>query len=208
VESPPRPGRAAALPAVRRSRWGSGSRSASAAELRADLRGSVVLTGVLLLAGLPAGVLWWVLAPRATFEVTADGPVALGRPSAELLIADDGVFTLLLAALGLAAGMVAWRLRRRRGVATVLALAVGLVLASLVAWQLGELLGPGPAPAELTDVGARVTTPLQLSSPAALAVAPFVAVLVYVVSTLLAAAEDLGRAGPAPGPLPRPPAVP
>ena len=195
-------------PPVRPARWGAGPRWSGRAELRADLRGSLVLAGVLLLAGVAAGLLWWALAPRATFEVTEEGPVAVGRPSAELLFADDGVYTLVLAGLGLVAGLVAWRLRRRRGVATVLALTVGTVLASLAAWQLGELLGAGPSPAALADVGTRVITPLQLGSPAALAVAPFLAVLAYVVSTLLTAAEDLDRPDPVPpapsagGPLP------
>ena len=198
-----------APPPVRPARWGAGAPWSSRDELRADLRGSVVLAGVLLLAGVAAGLLWWVLAPRATFEVTADGPVPVGRPSPELLIADDGVYTLLLGGLGLVAGLVAWRLRHRRGVATVLALAVGTVLASLAAWQLGELLGAGPSPAELAAVGTRVTTPLRLGSPAALAVAPFLAVLAYVVSTLLSASDDLDRPDPVPaapvdgGPLPK-----
>jgi energy-converting hydrogenase Eha subunit A len=202
VDSTPAPA-SAGPPPVRPARWGAGAPWPGRAELRADLRGSLVLAGVLLLAGVPSGLLWWALAPRATFEVTADGPVPVGHPSAELLVADDGVYTLVLAGLGLVAGLVAWRLRRRRGVATVLALAVGTVLASLVAWQLGELLGAGPSPAELAAVGTQVITPLRLGSPAALAVASFLAVLAYVVSTLLTAAEDLDRPDPAPA---RPPA--
>ncbi|MDP9427715.1 MAG: ABC transporter permease [Actinomycetota bacterium] len=185
-------------PPVRPARWGTGAPWDGGAELRADLRGSVVLAGVLVLTGVAAGLLWWALAPRATFEVTGEGPVPVGRPSAELLVADDGVYTLVLAGLGLLAGLVAWRLRRRRGVATVLALTAGTLLAALVAWQLGELLGAGPSEAELTAVGTRVITPLQLRSPAALAVAPFLAVLVYVVATLLTAAEDLDRPDPTP----------
>ncbi len=207
VDSPPAAA-PAGPPPVRPARWGAGPPWPGRAELRADLRGSLVLAGVLTLAGIAAGLLWWALAPRATFEVTADGPVPVGHPSAELPIADDGVFTLVLAGLGLVAGLVAWRLRRRRGVATVLALAVGTLLASLAAWQLGELLGAGPSPAELAAVGTRVITPLELGSPAALAVAPFLAVLGYVVSTLLSTSEDLDRPDPAPaaplaaGPLP------
>jgi hypothetical protein len=185
-------------PPVRPARWGAGAPWPGRAELRADLRASLVLAGLLTLTGVAAGLLWWGLAPRATFAVTADGPVPVGRPSPELSFADDGVFTLVLAALGLVAGLVAWRLRRRRGVATVLALAVGTVLASLAAWQLGELLGAGPSPAELAAVGTQVVTPLELGSPAALAVAPFLAVLGYVVATLLTAAEDLDRPDPAP----------
>ena len=185
-------------PPVRPARWGAGARWSGGAELRADLRSSLALTAGLLLAGVPTGLLWWALAPRATFEVTEEGPVPVGRPSAELLVADDAVYTLVLAGLGLVAGLAAWRLRRRRGVATVLALAVGTLLAALVAWQLGELLGAGPTPAQLTDVGTEVVTPLRLSSMASLAAALFLAVLGYVVSTLLTPAEDLDRPGPAP----------
>jgi hypothetical protein len=202
-------------PDGRRPRLPAGPRWPGAAELRADRRSALTLTGLLLLAGLPAGLLWWALAPRAQFEVTVDGPVVLGRPSAELLAADDGVFTLVLAGLGLVAGGIGWALRRRRGVATVLALALGTLLAALLAWQVGELLGAGPTDAELADVGAQVTTALALHSLAALAVGPFCAVLVYVVATLMAPAEDLDRSGPDPGawpagaagPVPDPPEV-
>jgi hypothetical protein len=199
VDSAPLSGPAGPPPSAVRG----GARWPGAAELRADLRSSLLLTGLLLLSGVPAGLLWWALAPRAQFEVTADGPVVVGRPSAELLIADDGVFTLVLAGLGAAAGLLAWRLRRRRGVGTLLGLAAGALLAALVAWQLGELLGPAPSPAQLADVGARVTTGLSLGSMAALAVGPFAAVLGYVVATLFAASEDLDRPDPAPAvPLP------
>ncbi|NEK58573.1 hypothetical protein GCU56_11905 [Geodermatophilus sabuli] len=194
MDSAPVPGPAGPPPTAR----AGGRRWPGAAELRADLRGSLLLAGLLLVTGVPAGLLWWALAPRARFEVTADGPVVVGRPPAELLVADDGVFTLVLTGLGLLAGLVAWRLRRRRGVGTLLGLAAGTLLAALVAWQLGELLGPGPTQGQLTDVGARVTTGLSLGSMAALAVGPFAAVLVYVVATLFAAAEDLDRPDPAP----------
>ena len=197
MDSPAAPA-PAGPPPVRPARWSAGARWSGGAELRADLRSSLALTGVLLLAGVPAGLLWWALAPRATFEVTEEGPVPVGRPTAELLVADDAVYVLVLAGLGLVAGLAAWGWRRRRGVATVLALAVGTLLAALVAWQLGELLGTGPTPDQLTDVGTQVVTPLRLSSMAALAVAPFLAVLGYVVATLLTPAEDLDRPGPAP----------
>jgi LPXTG-motif cell wall-anchored protein len=191
-------------PAARRPRPHADARWPGAAELRADRRSSLLLTGALLLAGLPAGLLWWALAPRAQFEVTADGPLVLGRPSAELLAADDGVFTLVLAGLGLLAGAVGWALRRRRGVGTLIALALGTLLAALAAWQLGQVLGAGPTEVQLADVGTQVTTALTLNSLPALAVGPFTAVLVYVVATLLAPAEDLGRPAPAPSVVPPP----
>jgi hypothetical protein len=162
-------------------------------ELRADLRSSGWLVLALALAGLPAGLLWWVLAPRADYRITADGPVVIGQPTEELLVADDVVFVLVLAGLGLVAGAAAWRLRRHRGVATLLALAVGMGLAGAVAWQLGELLGAGPTEADLTAVGGVVTTSLTLGSLPALAVGPFTAVLAYVVAVLYVADDGLGR---------------
>jgi LPXTG-motif cell wall-anchored protein len=184
---------AAGRPAERRAaavagRWG------GVAELRADLVPTLRLTALLVLAGIPAGLLWWWLAPREDYRVLADGGVeALGKTSSELFAADDGVFVLILGGLGLLAGIGGWLLRRRRGVTLLAALAVGTGLAGVLAWQLGELLGPGPTADDLTDVGATVTTRLELASMPALAVAPFMAVLVYVVATLLAAGEDLGR---------------
>ncbi|MGY1706927.1 DUF2567 domain-containing protein [Geodermatophilus sp. SYSU D00697] len=186
------------LGAPRRVLRAGGPRWPGAAELRADLRSALGVAGLLLLCGLPAGLLWWALAPRARFQVTRDGPVPIGRPSAELLVADDGVFTLVLAGLGLLAGILAWRMRRRRGVAVLLALAVGALLAGVLAWQLGELLGAGPTRAQLADVGTEVTTGLRLNSIAALAVGPFSAVLAYVLGTLFAPAEDLDRPDPSP----------
>ena len=162
-------------------------------EVRADLRSALLLVAVLALTGIPAGLLWWGLAPRADFRVTESGPVPVGDPPLELSVAGDSVLALILAGLGLLAGAAAWGLRRRRGVATVAALALGAGLAALLAWQVGELLAPGPTEAELADVGGLVTTPLSLAALPALAVAPFCAVLAYLVAVLVARTDDLGR---------------
>ena len=166
--------------------------------MRADVRSSLRLALVLTVAGVPAGLAWWGLAPRADFRITDAGPEPVGTPSGELLIADDAVFVLVLAVVGLIAGLAAWRVRRRRGVATVVALAAGAVATSVVAWQVGELLGTGPTEAQIGDVGAVVTTSLTLGSPPAIAVAPFTAVLVYVVRALMADDDGLGRTGDRP----------
>jgi hypothetical protein len=145
-----------------------------------------------------AGLLWWWLAPRADFRITSSGPQAIGDPSEELLVADDSVFALIVTAFGLVAGATAWFLRRRRGVATVLALAVGGSAMAAVAWQFGEFLGAGPTHAQLSDVGRVVTTSLTLGSLPALALAPFGAVLAYLVPVITAHQDDLGRT-PDPG---------
>jgi hypothetical protein len=82
-----------------------------------------------------------------------------------------------------------------------------MLAAGVVAWQLGEWAGPAPTKAQLADVGATVTTALSLGATAALAVGPFVAVLVYLVATTFTARDDLGRAEEPP-PAVRPPLPP
>jgi uncharacterized protein DUF2567 len=165
---------------------------------RDDLRSALVTVLALAVSGLVAGGLWLWLAPRADYRVTATGVEPIGAaPSPELFMADDGVFVLIMAGLGLLAGTAVWSRRRRRGALTLAALAVGMLIAGLIAWQLGEWAGRGPTEADLADVGATVTTALSLGATAALAVGPFFAVLAYLVATSLTPREDLGRPEPA-----------
>jgi hypothetical protein len=173
-------------------------------ELRGDWRVLVTLLLALAVLGAPLGVLWWGVAPRADFRITGDGPTVIGHPSEELLAADDAVFVLILGAFGLLAGLAAWLVRRCRGVAGLLGAVFGSLAASAVAWQVGELLGPGPSKAALQHVGGRVTTGLSLGSLPALAVGPFLAALVYVVAALFARSDALGRAAPPPATAPAP----
>ena len=163
-------------------------------EVRQDLRIGRGLLAGLALAGVPAGVLWWLLAPRAVYRVTEAGPVPVGTPPLELQVGGDVVLAFVLLGLGALAGAVAWLLRRGRGVGMLLVLAVGTSLAAVIAWQTGELLGAPPSEAMLTEIGAQVTTGLRLASLPVLAAAPFAALLLYLAGALLAA-DDLGRTG-------------
>ncbi|MGY1835397.1 hypothetical protein ACI79P_09820 [Blastococcus sp. SYSU DS0510] len=162
-------------------------------EVRQDLHAARTLVVGVALAGLPVGALWWLLAPRAELRVTETGPVVVGPPAAEVRVADDAVLVLLLLGLGLLAGAAAWRVRRARGVGMLVALSVGGSVAAVLAWQTGELLAPSPTEAQLSEVGAQVTTGLVLSSLPGLAAAPFAALLVYLGCALLAADDGLGR---------------
>ncbi len=169
-------------------------------ELRADLRPGVWLALALAGVGVPAGLVWWALAPRADFRITEDGPVVVGSPSSELLVADDAVFVLVLAVVGLLAGAAAWLLRRHRGVALLVALALGTAASGGIAWLVGEMLGEGPTQEQLAEVGGTVTTGLDLGATAALAVAPFLALLVYVLGVIVNAHDGLGRVDASPAP--------
>lgn len=175
-----------AAPAAARASW------RGWAEVRSDLRSALRVAVLVALAGLPAGVLWWALAPRVDFVVTDAGPESIGDYSGEFRVADDAVLAFVLLGVGLVAGLATWSFYRRRGVAAVLALAVGGSVAAVLAWQLGEVLGAGPTEAQAAE-GARLTTALQLGAVPALALAPFAALLVYLAATLLTADDGLGR---------------
>jgi hypothetical protein len=162
------------------------------AEVRSDLRASLRAALLIALAGLPAGMLWWVLAPRVEFVVTDAGPQPIADYSEEFRMAGDAVLALVLLGVGLVAGLATWFFFRRRGVGAVLALAVGGTLAAVLAWQLGEVLGAGPTEAQ-ASVGARLTTALQLGSLPVLALASFAALLVYLAAAVLAREDALGR---------------
>jgi hypothetical protein len=183
-------------PAVEPSPPAAAPRSSPWAEARRDWRSFLGLLGGLAVAGVPLGVLWWALAPRAEYRITGSGPVAIGNPSEELLVADDVVFVLIVAGVGLLAGVLTWLVRRRRGVAVLSGVAFGMLAASTVAWQVGELLGPPPTRAALTHVGSKVTTSLTLGMLPALAVGSFFAVLVWLIGALYARSDGLGRTVP------------
>lgn len=84
-------------------------------------------------AGIPAGVLWWLCAPGgALFADAADASVWFPR---EATLAAIGV------ALGIATGLVVAR-RLAEGIGwRIIAAVAGSATASVLAWQLGQLLG-------------------------------------------------------------------
>lgn len=104
------------------------------------LAGTAVATGVAV-QGVPMGLLWSALAPRARVVVLAGGP-GLADPNTKAFIGADGTFLLLTAAAGLVCGVLALLMGgRRHGVATALGLAVGGLVASYVAWRVGHRIG-------------------------------------------------------------------
>ena len=59
-------------------------------------------------------------------------------------MADDGVFVLILAGVGLLAGLAVWLHRRRRGVLILVALATGMLAAGGGGLAAGGVGGPAP----------------------------------------------------------------
>ncbi|MGH3328543.1 MAG: hypothetical protein ACRDPT_12235 [Streptomycetales bacterium] len=168
---------------------------------RHDARTGLMLTALVALLGIPAGLLWTAVAPEIGVVVRGH-EVYFTNPEDPGFIATDGWFAVIGAVAGLltaALAFAAWR-----GVAAVLGLAVGGVLASLLAWRLGYQLGPaepdlhGPAVA----AGARLAAPLDLRALGVLFAWPISAITLFLALTAGLEAEPPPRDAPAgPGPL-------
>jgi len=108
--------------------------------LREFRRGALIAL-LVTVGGVLLGLLWLWLSPR--IPMVSDGQaVYLKDTEGEEAIGSDGYFVLIAAGLGvLSAILVFWRCRSG-GVAVVMGLAIGGVLACLVGWRLGVWLGP------------------------------------------------------------------
>jgi hypothetical protein len=172
-------------------------------------RGALVAL-LVTVCGALLGLLWCWLAPR--IPMVSDGQaVYLKDTEGEEAIGGDGMFVLLAAVLGVVtAALVFWRYRRG-GVAIVLGLAVGGVLASVVGWRLGVWLGPP------TDIVAHAKAvgpkkvfdgPLELRAKSALIAWPAAAMLAHLCLTSAFGPRDPEPVVPPPPPYWGPPAGP
>ncbi|MEV0744869.1 ABC transporter permease [Streptomyces sp. NBC_00184] len=152
------------------SHLGTPSRSTEEGELRTELRRAALVAVAGTVAGLALGLLWLWLAPRVPL-VSDDTAVFLSDSEGEEAIGADGTFALLALAFGAVSAGLAFWFHRKGGIALVVALAVGGVLGSLVAWQLGTRLGPtDDVVAHAREVGKGVIfdAPLELHAKGAL----------------------------------------
>ncbi|MBP1235082.1 hypothetical protein JOE40_000550 [Arthrobacter sp. PvP102] len=131
-------------------------------------------------AGIPVGLVWWLLAPGGLNLLSGDPSLATGTNVEGWLPRD-----LVLAGLFLLAGCVTGFLLngKRTGApapGTVLLAVVGGALGALIAWQTGVLAGQWWGPAEDTARNASIAFSLRALAvlaiwPAAVAIAVFVA---------------------------------
>ena len=130
------------------------------------------------LAGIPAGILWWLLAPGGLNLITRDPALATGANPATWLPRDLTLGALLLFAGCLLAVFLIDGRRPRRRAALVLALTGG-TLGAVVAWQSGMAAArlwsaPVDASANASIAFSLRAWPVLLLSPAATAIAVFV----------------------------------
>ncbi|MER6142852.1 DUF2567 domain-containing protein [Streptomyces sparsogenes] len=168
-------------------------------ELRAELvQAALVAIGVAV-SGVLLGLVWLWLAPRVPLVWIGDG-IYPKDAEGEQAMGADGVFTLWALAFGAVSAAVVFWFFRRGGIALVVGLAIGGVLASVIAWRLGVWLGPAAdIKAHAKDVGRNVTfdAPLKLGAKGALLAWSFAAMAVHLGLTALFGPRDEEQTQPA-----------
>jgi MFS family permease len=153
----------------------------------------IVLGAVL---GLPAGLAWWLLAPRVA--VRADDPEALVESYPEGFIGADLTLGIALAVVGLILGTAASRRLYRtgfvRGWAQVAGVIVGGLAAAGVAWLLGWWLAGGGQP----RTSGEALLPLTLNAGGVLLLAVVSGLLVVILATAFARDPQLEPPSAAP----------
>lgn len=133
--------------------------------------------GMCALLGAPAGLIWSALAPHAGVVINANG-ANFADPVTEDFIAADSWFAAVTVVAGLLCGLVVWWLARGSGPYVVVGLAIGGLLAALVAAQVGMRPGQdalqaaadaGRAGSFVANVAVRAMLALVLWPAAALA---------------------------------------
>ncbi|GLP68559.1 MULTISPECIES: DUF2567 domain-containing protein [unclassified Streptomyces] len=160
------------------------------------IEGAVIMVAVAL-CGVLLGVLWWWLAPHVPLvgDVDEQGNwvVYLKDTEGEQAVGVDGTLTLLALAFGAVSALVVFLWRRRGGVPLVVGLAVGGVLASLLAWRVGMWLGPSSdvlAHAKAVGKGVTFSAPLKLGAKGALLAWSLAGLVVHLGLTALFGPRD------------------
>jgi hypothetical protein len=164
--------------------------------MKTELREAAVITVLVALAGGLLGPLWEWLAPKVPLVgnvVNGGWVVYLKDGEGEQAVGVDGTFTLLALAFGAVSAVAVFAWRRRGGVPLVVALAVGGLLGSLLAWRLGVWLGPASdvlAHAKSAGKGVTFSAPLKLGAKGALLAWSMAALVVHLGLTALFAPRD------------------
>lgn len=154
---------------------------------REETGAALVAVGMLLLAGLVLGVCWVLIAPTVE-GVVVEGGIALSELQSARIFDAEGVFAVTACLTGVAVPVVASRWLQRTGALAVLTLAVGGLVASIVAWRIGVWFGPeavDPTAGQLA-VGSAVALPLRLDTTSMLLLWPIATVFVTLWMTVLA----------------------
>lgn len=161
-------------------------------ELKRDLRDAAVVLVAVTILGVALGLLWLWLAPRVPL-ISNGKAVFLKDTEGEKAVGADGTFALLALGFGALSAAAVFFFRRRGGIALVVALALGGLLGSLLAWGIGIWFGPTRDVVEharAVGEGVPFDAYLELKAWGVLLAWPVAAMLVHLALTALFGPRD------------------
>lgn len=129
--------------------------------LRPGLRDAAAVAAWFAAAGVVGAVVWELVTPLAEYTRSAESGT-MGEEELARQFGATGWFLVIAAVGGFVSGLVLLLLRRRNPILTVVLVAVGGALASLVMAVVGLALGPADPNDVLATVAVGDTVPLQL----------------------------------------------
>ncbi|MDF1489418.1 hypothetical protein [Tessaracoccus caeni] len=150
-------------------------------------------------AGIVAGLVWFLLAPRPTYSISEALRATIPERELAAMVGADVYFVVLSAAFGLVLGIQAWVWFSHEHLTSVFMALGGGLIAALVAWRFGLLIDGAGFASRLSaaEPGDLVRTDLQLRALAALVCGPFFAVLPVMIASAFLPEKPVrrGRAG-------------
>lgn len=158
-----------------------------------DAAVALAVTLVVAALGAPLALLWAAIGPHAEIVMVEGGPT-LDDFNTEAYVGGDVTFGVIAVGMGIVAGAGAWALRRWRGPAIVVALALGGIAGAWITWKLGHRIGLSEYRDRLQtpEPGDRFEQPMKLRAEGLLFLEATVAVIVYVVNAAWSHRPDLG----------------
>jgi hypothetical protein len=157
---------------------------------RADLRAGLIVVLALAVLGAALGIVWQWWSPPSGLGFMV-GPNEIQPDQTEAFVAADGRFAVIVGAVGLVAGVLAWRRTSTRGPVVAAALALGGFVGSLLTAAVGHLVAGGSNNGKPGDILHKL--PLSLHMHGLLLLEAVVAVMVYSICVSFATRDDLGR---------------
>jgi len=126
----------------------------------------LVCLATLIVAGLSGGWLWHLLSSTPSYTIGDDYGAIITEQSLSQVFAMDIWYMFIGVGVGMAVGAIMWVLFHKMGWWLVIGVIIGSLLAAVLAWQFGQLLGPRDFAERVTVAlpGDRVPMDLQLHS--------------------------------------------
>jgi len=150
-------------------------------------RAVLVCLGAIVVAGVLGGSFWHFLASPPAYIIGDDRGATITERGLSQVFAMDIWYVIISLVLAVALGVACWWLFRRLGWMGVLLTLAASLLAAVVCWQFGYLLGPNGFADRISQAspGDRVPMDLNLHTPLLVLVWPFAAGVPILVASMV-----------------------